>query len=70
VPKASAIYKGKMRYLRPWNFIFNSKLNYYNSSGGVLISIIKVKRKAVSYATQSKDDAVHYQRSKIDITIG
>ncbi|MGO4770964.1 DegT/DnrJ/EryC1/StrS family aminotransferase [Flavobacterium sp. W22_SRS_FK3] len=45
---------------------FNGNKIITTSSGGALISKSKVlQEKAVFYATQSKDEAVHYQHSKI-----
>lgn len=47
-------------------FSFNGNKIITTSSGGALISDSKLlKDKAVFYATQSKDDAVHYQHSQI-----
>ncbi|MET0943941.1 MAG: aminotransferase class I/II-fold pyridoxal phosphate-dependent enzyme, partial [Flavobacterium sp.] len=45
---------------------FNGNKIITTSSGGALISNSKeIKEKAVFYATQSKDEAVHYQHSEI-----
>ncbi|RED19595.1 dTDP-4-amino-4,6-dideoxygalactose transaminase [Flavobacterium cutihirudinis] len=45
---------------------FNGNKIITTSSGGVLVSNSKaLKQKAIFYATQSKDDAIHYQHSKI-----
>ncbi|MFQ6601607.1 DegT/DnrJ/EryC1/StrS family aminotransferase [Flavobacterium sp. C3NV] len=47
-------------------FSFNGNKIITTSSGGALITNSKVlKEKAIFYATQSKDDAVHYQHSQI-----
>jgi len=45
---------------------FNGNKIITTSSGGVLISnSVKLKERAIFYATQSKDEAVHYQHSEI-----
>ena len=45
---------------------FNGNKIITTSSGGVLISKSKeLKKRAAFYATQSKDDAIHYQHSEI-----
>ncbi|WP_343588608.1 DegT/DnrJ/EryC1/StrS family aminotransferase [Flavobacterium sp.] len=45
---------------------FNGNKIITTSSGGALISNSKeLKEKAIFYATQSKDDAIHYQHSQI-----
>ena len=47
-------------------FSFNGNKIITTSSGGVLISNSeKTKKEIIFYATQSKDEAVHYQHSKI-----
>ena len=47
-------------------FSFNGNKIITTSSGGALITNSKeLKEKAIFYATQSKDDAVHYQHSEI-----
>ncbi len=47
-------------------FSFNGNKIITTSSGGALITNSKkLKEKAIFYATQSKDEAVHYQHSKI-----
>jgi dTDP-4-amino-4,6-dideoxygalactose transaminase len=47
-------------------FSFNGNKIITTSSGGALITNSKeLKEKAIFYATQSKDDAVHYQHSQI-----
>lgn len=47
-------------------FSFNGNKIITTSSGGVLISNSNdLKQKAIFYATQSKDEAVHYQHSEI-----
>lgn len=47
-------------------FSFNGNKIITTSSGGVLISHFKqLKDKAIFYATQSKDEAIHYQHSEI-----
>lgn len=47
-------------------FSFNGNKIITTSSGGALITNSKeLKKKAIFYATQSKDEAVHYQHSKI-----
>ncbi|PXY44354.1 DegT/DnrJ/EryC1/StrS family aminotransferase [Flavobacterium hydrophilum] len=61
-------YKGKMcGTLGAFGVLsFNGNKIITTSSGGALISNSKLsKEKAVFYATQSKDDAVHYQHSQI-----
>ena len=45
---------------------FNGNKIITTSSGGALISnFVKLKEKSIFYATQSKDNAVHYQHSEI-----
>lgn len=47
-------------------FSFNGNKIITTSSGGALIAnSVEVKKKAIFYATQSKDKAVHYQHSEI-----
>jgi len=47
-------------------FSFNGNKIITTSSGGALVTNSKeLKEKAIFYATQSKDDAVHYQHSQI-----
>lgn len=47
-------------------FSFNGNKIITTSSGGALVTNSKeLKEKAIFYATQSKDDAVHYQHSEI-----
>lgn len=47
-------------------FSFNGNKTITTSSGGALIANSKViKEKAIFYATQSKDKAVHYQHSEL-----
>lgn len=47
-------------------FSFNGNKIITSSSGGALISNSKeVKEKAIFYATQSKDEAIHYEHSQI-----
>jgi dTDP-4-amino-4,6-dideoxygalactose transaminase len=47
-------------------FSFNGNKIITTSSGGVLISRSKrLKEKAIFYATQSRDEAIHYQHSEV-----